>query len=117
MDQLLNVFVTVVEENSFTKAAEKLHMTQPAVSQTIKTIEARLGVQLLERQHKQFHMNQAGEIVYQYAKEILNTYHKMTELVQELEHEPKGALRIGVSYTIGEYFLPAVLSQLVSSYP
>lgn len=117
MKTLLEVYIAVIEENSFTKAAHKLHMTQPAVSQSIQKIEAHFGHPLLERSHKTFRMNEAGKLVYQYAKDILLKYNNMDEAVKALEEMPSGYLKIGVSYTIGEYFLPKVLSELVATYP
>lgn len=117
MDSGLQIFIKVVELNSFTKAANVLHMTQPAVSQAVRNLEKEFNTTLLEREHKTFYLNQAGEIVYTYAKEITATYHHMQTLIKELEEDPKGDLIIGASYTIGEYILPEVLSSVYQLYP
>lgn len=69
MDQQLHVFITVAEKESFSRAAEELHMTQPAVSQYIQTLERIMGTKLLERSNKFVRLNKAGEIVYHHAKE------------------------------------------------
>lgn len=117
MDQHLIVFVEVVERGNFSRAAEGLHMSQPAVSQYIASLEKEFGVRLLERNNKFVQQNKAGEIVYQYAKGILRNYEQMKVLVSDLKNEPGGELKIGASYTIGEYLLPQILAHLQRNYP
>lgn len=117
MDQLLKVFITVVELKNFTKAAEHLHMTQPAVSQAVKNLENRFNKVLIDRDNKAFHLNQAGEIVYELGKEIDKKLTTMNMLVQELDQEPSGNIVIGASYTIGEYVLPKLLTVLHQTHP
>lgn len=116
-DQLLRVFVTAVEKENFTRAAEILHMTQPAVSQHIKTLEARFGARLLERSNKYVQLTKAGEIVYHYAKEIIGCYTQMQNLVDDLTNKASGKIAIGASYTFGEYILPHIVSYLKDKYP
>lgn len=106
MDQALEVFVTVVEKGNFTRAAEELLMTQPAVSQYIRALERSLGTRLLDRSNKYVRLNKAGEIVYHHAKEILGLYTRMNTLVDDVMHRASGDLSIGSSYTFGEYLLP-----------
>lgn len=117
MDQHLNVFKEVAERKSFSKAAEALHMSQPAVSQYIASVEKELGVRLLERNNKYVELNQAGRIVLQYAREIQRNYNQMKLLVSDLNNNPGGELKIGASYTIGEYVLPGMLARLQDKYP
>lgn len=117
MDLQLEVFVTVVEEQNFTRAAEKLHMTQPAVSQYIRQFENDIGTRLLERTNKFVRLNKAGDIVYHHAKQILGLYTNMQHLIDDLIHQTKGSLSIGASYTFGEYVLPKLIAQLKEAYP
>lgn len=117
MDQQLLVFVTVVEKENFSRAAEVLHMTQPAVSQYIQTLERTMGIKLLERSNKFVRLNKAGQIVYHHAKEILGLYHKMQGLVDDLTNNASGELAIGASYTFGEYVLPHIIANLSKQYP
>lgn len=117
MEQLLRTFITVVERQNFTKAAKQLHMTQPAVSQAIKNLEDRLGTVLIERDNKEFYVNQAGRIVYESGKEVHNTLMKMETIIRELKNEPAGTVTIGASYTIGEYIMPRLLINLHKHYP
>lgn len=117
MDQSLLTFVTVAEHRSFTRAAEHLHMTQPAVSQYIRGLEKTVGAKLLDRSNKYVRLNKAGELVYSHAKEILNLYGRMQRLVDDITHTASGPLAIGASYTFGEYILPHIVSRLRRHYP
>ncbi|MCM3117628.1 LysR family transcriptional regulator [Neobacillus sp. MER 74] len=117
MDQQLQVFVTVVEMENFSRAAEELHMTQPAVSQYIQSFERTMGTKLLERSNKFVRLNKAGEIVYHHAKEILGLYTKMHYLIDDLTNKSSGPLSIGASYTYGEYVLPHVIAKMHRKYP
>ena len=117
MEQSLNVFVTVAEKKNFSRAAEDLHMTQPAVSQYIRSLEETMNVRLLERTNKYVRLTKAGEIVYHHAKEIVGLYGRMHHLVNDLSHEASGKLSIGASYTFGEYVLPHILARLLEVYP
>lgn len=117
IDQQLQVFIEVAEKKNFSRAAEELHMTQPAVSQYIRSLEESIGVRLLERTNKYVRLNKAGEIVYHHAKEIIGLYSRMQNLVDDLANQASGPLTIGASYTFGEYVLPHILSKLVADYP
>lgn len=117
MDQYLSVFITVAEKQNFSRAAEVHLMTQPAVSQYIRTLEERMGTKLLERSNKYVYLSKAGEIVYANAKEIMMLYDNMREQVNDLSQSPSGELKIGASYTFGEYVLPHIISQTLAHYP
>lgn len=117
MDQHLKVFVTVVEKKNFSRTAEELLMTQPAVSQYIRALEERVGTRLLERTNKYVRLNKAGAIVYHHAKEILGLYTTMQNLVDDLMEQANGPLTVGASYTFGEYVLPRVFATLKKLYP
>ncbi len=117
MDISLKVFVTVVEKGNFTRAAEELMMTQPAVSQYIQALERAMGTKLLERTNKYVRMNQAGEIVFHHAKDILGMHTRMQTLVDDLLHRASGELSIRASYTFGEYVLPHIVAYMHKKYP
>ncbi|MEH7389498.1 LysR family transcriptional regulator [Bacillus sp. JJ1503] len=117
MDQQLAVFVMVAEKQNFSRAAEELHMTQPAVSQYIQALERTMGTILLERSNKYVRLNKAGEIVYHHAKEIIGLYSKMNFLIDDLTNKPSGALSIGASYSYGEYILPHLIAKMQKKYP
>jgi LysR family transcriptional regulator, transcriptional activator of the cysJI operon len=117
VDQSLLVFVTVVEKKSFTRAADALHMTQPAVSQYIQMLERNVGTKLLDRSNKYVQLNKAGEIVYHHANEIIGLYTQMQNLVDDAMNKASGKLAIGASYTFGEYVLPHVVAYLQEQHP
>lgn len=117
LNTTLRVFVEVVERGNFSRAAEALYMTQPAVSQYIKSLERDMGVQVLDRSNKVIRLTKEGRIVYEHAKEMIGHFETMHHLLHDLEHEPKGELSIGASYTFGEYVLPRVIAQLLKEYP
>ncbi|KGM45735.1 LysR family transcriptional regulator [Neobacillus niacini] len=117
MDQQLEVFIKVVEKENFSKAAEELHMTQPAVSQYIRLLEQSIGTRLLERNNKYVRLNKAGEIVFHHAKEISALYTKMQTLVDDLTNKAGGTIAIGASYTFGEYILPHIIAKMKEQFP
>ncbi|GAB3067769.1 LysR substrate-binding domain-containing protein [Salinicoccus sesuvii] len=117
INQAIKVFVAVVEEKSFTKAAQQLHMTQPAVSSYIKQLETELNITLVERSTRGIRMNPAGDIYYHHAKEMIALEMRMHQLILDLQEETKGPIKIGASYTYGEYILPSMLASLVEKYP
>lgn len=117
MDQALLVFITVAEQQNFTRAAEILHMTQPAVSNYIQTLERSMDTKLLERTNKYVRLNRAGEIVYHHAKDILSLYTRMENLLDDIKHTASGTLSIGSSFTYGEYILPHKIATLLKAYP
>src|SRR5699024_10256963 len=87
-------------------------MTQPAVSQYIRTLEENIGVRLLDRTNKYVNLNQAGEIVYHHAKEIIGLHTRMQLLVDDLINQATGPISIGASYTFGEYVLPYIIATM-----
>lgn len=117
MDQSLLVFITVAEKKNFTRAADALHMTQPAVSQYIQMLERNVGTKLLDRNNKYVQLNKAGEIVYHHANEIIGLYTQMQNLVDDIMNKVSGKLAIGASYTFGEYVLPHIVAYLQARYP
>lgn len=117
MDQQLIAFITVAEEQSFTRAAEKLHISQPAISQHIQNLEQRLDVKLMDRTNKYVRLNTAGEVAYHHAKEILSLYEQMDRLIRDLKEDASGLLRIGASFTFGEYVLPHLIAEFRNEYP
>jgi len=117
MDQRLLIFVTAARRLNFSRAAEELYLSQPAISQQISSLEHSLGIQLFERQAKQVRLTKAGEIVLHHGQDILLRYSEMERLVHNLLHEAQGPLTIGASYTYGEYILPHVIAPFLARYP
>ncbi len=113
----LQVFIAVIERNSFSHAAEELFMSQPSVSLHIRNLENEFGIKLLHRSPKQLVLTPAGEILFQHAKEILSHYDQAKREIDDLRQIVTGTLKIGASFTVGEYILPRFLTEVSPDYP
>ena len=116
-DRRLKVFHTVARLLSFTKAAEALHMTQPAVTFQVRQLEEYFNTRLFDRTHNKVNLTPAGEKVSEFAERIFDLYAEMENSVRDLTGEISGALTIGASTTIAEYMLPALLGEFKNRYP
>jgi len=116
-DRRLQVFHTVARLLSFTKAAETLHMTQPAVTFQVRQLEEHFNTRLFDRTHNRISLTDAGKKVYEYADRIFELYSEMENSVREMTGEISGALTIGASTTIAEYMLPTLLGDFKEKYP
>lgn len=116
-DRRLQVFHTVARLLSFTKAAETLHMTQPAVTFQVRQLEEYFNTRLFDRTHNRISLTEAGKQVFGYADKIFELYAEMENAVREVTGEISGALIIGASTTIAEYMLPALLGDFKARYP
>lgn len=116
-DRRLKVFHTVARLLSFTKAAEALHMTQPAVTFQIRQLEEYFNTRLFDRTHNKVNLTPAGEKVSDFAERIFDLYAEMENSVRDLTGEISGALTIGASTTIAEYMLPSLLGEFKTRYP
>ena len=116
-DRRLKVFHTVARLLSFTKAAEALHMTQPAVTFQIRQLEEYFNTRLFDRTHNKVNLTLAGERVAEFAERIFDLYSEMENTVRDLTGEVRGTLTIGASTTIAEYLLPALLGEFKHQYP
>lgn len=116
-DRRLQVFHAVARHGSFTRAAETLFMTQPAVTFQVKQLEEQFNTRLLDRGHGKVSLTPAGEIVFAYAERILGLSDEMEVRINELTDELTGVLTIGASPTIAAYWLPQLLSTFKKKYP
>lgn len=116
-DRRLQVFHTVARLLSFTKAAETLHMTQPAVTFQVRQLEEYFNTRLFDRTHNRISLTEAGSRVYEFADKIFVLYAEMENSVREMTGEISGSLTIGASTTIAEYMLPALLGDFKAKYP
>lgn len=108
-DRRLQVFHAVARLLSFTKAAEVLHMTQPAVTFQIRQLEDQFDTRLFDRTHNRVSLTEAGQIVFEYAEKIFELYSEMENAIREMTDDISGSLTIGASTTISEYMLPSLL--------
>ncbi|MFR7591668.1 MAG: LysR substrate-binding domain-containing protein [Longibaculum sp.] len=112
IDDKIKTFIHVVECQNYTQAAHELHLTQPAVSQHIKTLESYYQHKLIENPHKSFQLTKAGEMLYTYAKMQL---HNEELFVKQLAKHTS-PLIIGSTLSIADYYLPSLIAKdIVSS--
>ena len=116
-DRRLQVFHAVARQSSFTKAAETLFMTQPAVTFQIKQLEEHFNTRLFDRGHGRISLTPAGGVVLEYAERILALSSELDTRVNEMTGEIHGPLLIGASMTIAEFLLPRVLGEFKAAYP
>ena len=116
-DFRLKVFDTVAKRLNFTKAANELNITQPAVTKHIKEIELNLNIKLFERNGTKIKLTKAGEILLKYTEEIFSVYQKMEFEIGQLQEKQKGTLRLGASTTIAQYVLPPILAEFRKRFP
>lgn len=113
----LKVFCEVVERKGFTRAAEALYLTQPAVSRQVQELERYYGVELFEQIGKRIYPTEAGTTLYNYAKQIFHTLDDLQVEINQLKGLKAGHLRIAASATAGTYLLPPLLGRFKRNYP
>ncbi len=116
-DRRLQVFQAVARNLSFTKAAEALCMTQPAVTFQIKQLEEQLNVRLFDRSRGRIALTAAGEVTREYAERILALSSELEAKLAEMSGRMQGMLLVGASPTIAEFMLPGVLGEFHTLYP
>ncbi len=116
-DRRLQVFYTVARQLSFTRAAEQLCMTQPAVTFQIKQLEEHFDARLFERDRGGIVLTPAGKMVFQYAGRILELNDELDKSVGDLRGSISGPLLLGCSMTIAEFILPRVLGEFKALHP
>ena len=113
----LAVFNAVAETGGINRAAERLMISQPAVSRQIQALEHALGVTLLERRPRGIHLTEAGEILADYARRLFEIEAQANEVFADLRSLRTGVLRLGGSMSLGNYFLPEVIAAFHHQYP
>jgi len=114
---VIRSFIAITKSGSFRIAAERNHITQPAVSQHIQILEKRMNATLFERHGKKTSLTPAGKIFLPYAESILKQYAEAKIHVQEANNEFRGTLRIATIYSIGLYELQPVINKFFRRYP
>ena len=118
----LKVFRAVAGQMSFRKAAESLHLSQPAVSQQIRALEEETGTRLFDRSNGEGHgtqiaLTEAGRVLLRYANQAAQTMIEAQRELAALNHTVAGELRIGASTTVAQYILPHILGAFLRQYP
>ena len=113
----LKVFCDLTETESFTKAAQINGVTQSAVSQQISSLEKTFKSLLIERSKKKFRLTREGQVLYEYSKQIIQTYDSLHNRLQEIKDIISGTVRVATIYSIGLHDLPPYLKKFLRSYP
>ena len=113
----LATFVAVAETGSFSRAAERLHTTQPAVSKRVRALEDELGARLLDRTARGVHATETGEALLGHARRALDAVDGAREAVRALSGEVSGPLRLATSHHVGIHRLPPVLKAFAQAHP
>lgn len=113
----LRVFLTAAETLNFSRAAEKLNLTQPSVTQNIQLLEANVGTPLFHRVGRRLELTETGQSLLPLARQLLSVSQHTEQVVKSLNQEVHGHLRIGCSTTPGKYLLPVLLAEFMRKYP
>lgn len=113
----LEAFYWVIKRGSFTKAAEELNVTQPAVTIQVKALEKSLNLKLVQQVGKRIQLNEAGELLYQYAEKVFDLVNEAEEKMRDFKKLLRGTLRIGTTKNYARYIMPAILSEFQKRFP
>jgi DNA-binding transcriptional LysR family regulator len=113
----LRYFVTIADELSFSRAAERLHVSQPALSKQIRALETTLRVRLFDRDHRQVRLTAAGTVLRTVAGDLLDTWDDGVAAVEDAATEDTHLLRVGTLTSIGRALYPAALEQFTKLQP
>ncbi|HWQ12235.1 MAG TPA: transcriptional regulator CynR [Roseiflexaceae bacterium] len=113
----LRYFLTVAEEGHFTRAAERLYISQPALSQQIRQLEAELGAVLLDRAGRRVRLTDSGEVVAHYARRALQELDAAQVALGELAGLRRGSLAVGVVQTVNAYLMPRAVAAFATAHP
>jgi DNA-binding transcriptional LysR family regulator len=113
----LKVFCDLAETESFTKAAQINSVTQSAVSQQISSLERQFKSLLIERSKKKFRLTREGQVLYDFSKQIIQTYDTLHNKLQEIKDIISGTIRVSTIYSIGLHDLPPYIKKFLKDYP
>src|SRR6476469_5004242 len=113
----LRTFKAVADLKSFSLAAQQLRLSQPSVSYQVKELEEALGLPLLDRLGKRVRLTEAGNVLYGYARRVLDVHDEARVAIEEMRGIRRGTLRVGASTTVGIYLLPAALGAFKKEHP
>ena len=113
----LEAFYLVVKKKSFTRAAEELNVTQPAVTIQVKSLETSLNLRLIQQVGKKMQLTEAGELLYQYGEKIFDLVSDANEKMRDFKKLMRGTLRIGTTKNYARYIMPSLLSEFQRKFP
>ncbi|MDD4657680.1 MAG: selenium metabolism-associated LysR family transcriptional regulator [Eubacteriales bacterium] len=113
----LRTFICVVEEGNYSRAANRLHLSQPAVSMQMQTLAEDLGVELFRRRGHRVELTEGGAILYDRARDVLGLWQKTVHQLEGLRQRLQGRLELGASTVPGDYLLPLRLCEFYRLHP
>jgi DNA-binding transcriptional LysR family regulator len=113
----LEYFVAVAAELNFSRAAQRIHVVQSALSASVSRLEKELGVELFDRSKRQITLTAAGEVFLQHAREVIHTAHRARTSVDGFRDQLTGAVTLGTLMSWGTLDLPAALEEFRRSHP
>ncbi len=113
----IEVFVKVFQEKSFSKAGQALYLAQPTISEHVRLLEEDLGLNLFDRQGKEVLPTRAGQLLYQYATQLMSLRRESLRAIEQYKDKGKGDLLIGGSNIPGQYLLPSLLGRFKENFP
>lgn len=113
----LDVFCKVVEQKSFTRAAEAVRLSQPTVSDHVRTLEEELGQKLLDRLGREVEPTPVGRLLYSYAVKILRLQQETLQALEQFDGNLSGSISLGASTIPGTYILPGLISRFRDQFP
>lgn len=113
----LTYLLAVRDAGSFTKAANGLHIAQPAISMAIAKLEQQLELRLFDRQDRNVRLTPEGEVLCRHAERLLLQMHQAEAEMAELKGLERGEVRIGIPYMMGSYYFPPILMAFKHRYP
>ncbi|MDY6862085.1 MAG: selenium metabolism-associated LysR family transcriptional regulator [Thermodesulfobacteriota bacterium] len=113
----LELFCEIAEKKSFSKAAGVFSLTQPTLTEHIKSLEENLGLRLFDRLGREVLLTKGGEVLYGYAKKIIGLKLEAKKAIDSFKGKIEGGINIGASTIPGEYILPSLLKDFLTRFP
>ena len=113
----LKIFCDLADTESFTKAAQINKITQSAVSQQISSLERQFNSLLIERSKKKFRLTREGQVLYDFSKQMIQTYESLQSKLQEIKDIISGTIRVATIYSIGLHDLPPYIKRFMKGHP
>ena len=113
----IHTMIEIAKHNSFSRAAERLYRTQPAISKQVRSLEQELGQKLFHRAGKQVELTPAGRILLEHCLQLAELRHQAKEALERMRHVPRGRLAVGANEATSLYVLPPVFAAFRARYP
>lgn len=117
MEQDMRYIMEIAQDRSFSKAAERLYMTQPALSIAVKRVENTLGAEIFDRSRHPLELTEAGQVYLDAARRIRDLEHELAAQVEDLRNLQTGTLHLGGTHYLNNYILAPVLAGFTKKYP